>query len=292
MQIVVIYNPRAGRGRGESAAMEVQQALIAAGHNVSMELAGPAPAGRPEEHARPDLVVIVGGDGTLHYAIGRLVPRRAAVYHFPLGTENLFAREFGMRAEAARLVRAVSAWRLKDVDIGTCNGRRFALMASVGADAGVIRRLTAARQGAIRHHHYVGPVVAELLKPTLPRLSITVDGKSLVVGRLGMVVVANSRQYALRINPARHADMADGLLEVVFLPASTSLGLLARVVGARLRCPGPGVVRGRGQRIRVQAEGLALCSQIDGEAGPAASIGGMDLDFGVEQAALRVLLGV
>lgn len=294
MQVEVIYNPRAGRGRGESAAIEVRQALIAAGHIVRLELAGPAPvapAGLAEEHPRPDLVVIVGGDGTLHYAIDRLVPRRAAVYHVPLGTENLFAREFGMRGEAARLVKAVSAWRLKDVDVGTCNGRRFALMASVGADAGVIRRLSVARQGAIRHHHYVGPVVAELLKPTLPRLSITVDGKSLVVGRLGMVVVANSRQYALRIDPARHADMADGLLEVVFLPASTSLGLLARVVGARLRWPGPGVIRGRGGRIRVRAEGLALCAQIDGEAGPAAAAGGLDLDFGVEQASLRVLMG-
>lgn len=292
MQVGVIYNPRAGRGRGESAALEVQQALLSAGHTVHLERAGPAPDGqpRPPAPARPDLVVIVGGDGTLHYAIDGLVPRRAAIYHVPLGTENLFAREFGMQGEPARLLRAVSRWRLKDVDIGTCNGRRFALMASVGADAGVIRRLTAGRTGAIRHRHYLKPVLAELLSPTLPRLTIDVDGKSLVVGRLGLVVVANSRQYALRIDPARHADMADGLLEVVFLPASSSLGLLARLVGSRLGWAGPGVVRVKGQKVRIRAEGLGLCAQIDGEAGPASAAGGLDLEFGIEPLALRVLL--
>lgn len=291
MQVLLIYNPRAGRGRGESAAAEVRQALAAAGHTVTLQLAGPEPHPSAPAHP-PELVVVVGGDGTLHYTVDRLVPRRAAVYHVPLGTENLFAREFAMKADPARVVEAIRAWRVRDIDVGVCNGRRFTLMASVGADAGVIRRLAARRKGAIRHHHYAAPVIAELLRPTIPRLSVWVDDKLLVERKLGMVVVANSRQYALRIDPVRLADVADGVLDVVVLPASTSLGLLARVAGSRLGWPGPGVIRGRGQRVRVRAEGLKLCAQIDGETGPAAAAGGLDLDFGLEPSALRVLLGV
>lgn len=293
MQIVVIYNPRSGRGRGRAAAIEVQQALLAAGHTIHLEQVGAGPDGDPPlpGPSKPELIVIVGGDGTVHHAIERLVPRRVAVYQVPLGTENLFAREFGMRAEPAAVVRAVSRWRLKDVDVGTCGGRRFVLMASVGADAGVIRRLSASRIGAIRRRDYCRPVLAELFKPTLPRLSIEIDDKPLVVGRLGLVIVANSRQYALRIDPARHADMADGKLDVVFLPGGSSPVLLARMLGARIGWPGPGVVRATGQRVHVRAEGVRLCAQIDGECGPAAAAGGLDLKFEIQPAGLRVLLG-
>lgn len=307
MRVLVMYNPRAGRGRGEAAAVEVRAALSAAGHTVGLERIGPGveagptgctslsfdgPPGRDGPINEADLVVLVGGDGTLHHVLDRLVPRRAAVYQYPLGTENLFAREFGMRADPAALVRAVAVWRVRDIDVGICDGRRFALIASIGADAGVIRRLTASRTGAIGHRHYLGPVVAELWRPMLPRLTVEVDGRSLVVGRLGLVVVANSRHYALRIDPARGADVADGLLEVVFLPASSSVGLLARLIGARFGWPGPGAMRARGGAVRVRADGLSLCAQLDGEAGPARAAGGLDLTFGVELSALRVLVAV
>jgi len=61
-------------------------------------------------------------------------------------------------------------------------------------------------------------------------LSIRADGRVLVAERAGMVVIANSRQYAGRLNPARGASMTDGVLDVLFLPIDSRVGLVRRAL--------------------------------------------------------------
>lgn len=326
MEILIVYNPSAGRGRGESTAVELARALEEAGHTVRRRSAGPArsepgrcgpvpgvqslsydpsfgqtPAPAPAPAAsvsapatvgRADLVLVVGGDGTLHYTLDELAPRRAAVHHVPMGTENLFARQFGMQRETSAVLEAVKAWRLRDIDLPRCRGRRFALMCSIGPDAGVVHRLAAARDGAITHRSYMKPILKELLRPALPRLHITLDGQPWTTGARGMAVVANCNPYALRIDPARRADPADGQLDVVFIPARSSLALLTKLASLRTIGRGPGVRRARARRVRMEAEGPTIRAQIDGEPAFEASAGKMELNFEVEPGALRVLVGI
>lgn len=316
MQIVILYNPRSGRGRGEAAAIAVEHALRADGHTIRRRSVGPAaptqpravslnfdpaskkPATAPDADSGgggpigpADLIIAVGGDGTVHHILDQLAPRRSAIYQVPLGTENLFAREFGMSAHPSAVVRAVKAWRLRDIDIARCNGRSFAIMCSVGPDASVIRRLAASRTGAIRHRSYVKPILGEMFRPSLPQLTITVDGKPAITNQPGLVVIANCRQYALRIDPAPRADAGDGFLDVAFIPGRSTLALVSRLVGSRLRLRGRNTLHIRGRAIRVEASGSAICSQLDGEVGPECSAGKLTLDFELEQRALRVLLG-
>lgn len=300
MKVVVLHNPTSGRARAAELSASLEAALQTEGFQVDSV----STADTTQLDARlagASAFVIVGGDGTVNHALEVCERTKVPVYHFPTGNENLFARACRHHAVLPRVVASIRRGATRSIDVGLLANvsdlsrvRRFAIMVTIGPDASVIHRLGAVRTNSRGHLVYVRPILDELWDairhPKPPVLRVWVDGKK-IADDGGWLVVANSRQYALRIDPARHADMADGLLEVVFLPASTSLGLLARVVGARLRWPGPGVIRGRGGRIRVRAEGLALCAQIDGEAGPAAAAGGLDLDFGVEQASLRVLMG-
>lgn len=311
MQIVILYNPRSGRGRGEAAAIAVEHALRAEGHTIRRRSVGPAAPTQPravslnfdpssKKPAPPpadsgpigpaDLIIAVGGDGTVHHILDQLAPRRSAIYQVPLGTENLFAREFGMSANPHEVARAVKAWRLRDIDLARCNGRAFAIMCSIGPDASVIRRLAASRTGAIRHRSYLKPVLGEMLRPSLPLLTITVDGKPAVTNQPGLAVIANCRQYALRIDPARRADAADGFLDVAFIPGRSTLALVTRLLGSRLRLRGRNTLHLRGRAINVEASGPAICSQLDGEVGPESSAGKLNLEFELEQRAVRVLL--
>ena len=50
-----------------------------------------------------------------------------------------------------------------------------------------------------------------------------------------MVVVANSRQYAARLDPAQRAEMSDGLLDVLFFPIASKAQLLSWLIQCRLR---------------------------------------------------------
>ena len=65
----------------------------------------------------------------------------------PLGTENLLAKQLGLRADPAELCRVICGGRILRLDAGLAAGRLFLLMAGCGFDAEVVRRLHGIRRG-------------------------------------------------------------------------------------------------------------------------------------------------
>lgn len=287
MRIVLLANARAGRGRGGVALAAIDDALRAAGHEVVRVLVSPqVDAELGAALVGAELMLIAGGDGTVHHALPRAIGSGVPVAHVPFGTENLFAREFGMTRDAAAVVRLVQEGRSRLVDVGMVSaggaggvggeadagGVPFALMVSIGPDASVVERLHRARTGGISHLSYAGPMVREMVSPYLPRMVVKVDGREVVRGEKGLLLIANSRQYALRANPARRADMQDGLLDVVFMPATSAIGALWWLIRARMGwrfdvtgTGTAGLVYERAKVVSVVAEGGRGVYQVDGE---------------------------
>ncbi len=216
------------------------------------------------------------------------------MYHLPLGTENLFSREFASATDPARLLRAILTNRSQLVDLGEAfspgdaSPTPYALMCSIGPDAGVIRRLHATRTGAISHLHYLRPTWEEVRDPALPRLTIQVDGRRIVDAQRGMAIIANSRHYGARMNPACDARVDDGLLDVVFFPAESGpaalLWMLRSFAGVHTSHRECTIARGRTVQV---ASDQPLPHQFDGELGHRQTT---SLDFETRPAALRVLL--
>lgn len=271
----MLSNPKSGSGKAVRLAERAVAALSQAGCGVKhLEVGGEEKldAGRLSS-ARA--LVVVGGDGTVLGSADAAAAADCPLYHLPTGNENLFSREFGMSDDVDLLVRAVAAGRVRRVDIGrVCIGETaepFLLMCSVGPDASVIRRLARTRRRATGHRAYVGPVLGEALRPMLPRITLEVDGRRLLEGERGWVIVANCAEYALRLNPARDAVMSDGLLDVVFMPSTTTVGALRWLVrfGRRRDLHACGATVGRGSSVRLVSEQVHSlgCYQVDGEAG-------------------------
>ncbi|MFG0283972.1 MAG: diacylglycerol/lipid kinase family protein [Phycisphaerales bacterium JB039] len=296
--IALIVNPASGRGRAGAIAARLAQRLADAGGAVRTIEVGPQRRADLEaELAGAARAVIVGGDGTVHRALPALRATGAAVYHVPTGTENLFAREFAMTRHGA--LGPAGGGRM--VDLGACRWSGaagaaepvetlFAIMASLGFDAAVIHRLGARRRGPIRRASYLGPILAEALRPCCPELSVECDGEPILQRQRGLLIIANSRHYAARMNPARDAIVDDGLLDLVFFPARSAFGLarwaLLGRLGRHMRCRA--VICRRGRQFTVTAHTPAPL-QIDGEgadwpgsAGPGA------LEVRAVPAALRV----
>lgn len=296
MRVLMLANMRSGVGRAPRLARAIERQLTGWSHEVITLDVGQL-ARSPKGSTGPlasgvagaDAVVSIGGDGTIHHALPDLLASRRPVYHVPGGNENLFAREFGMSADPIALARALETFRIDSVDVGAAGGRPFAIMVSVGPDAGVIHRLHASRGRASGHAMYLGPVLHECLRPHLPCLSVRLDGRPVVAARRGLVVIANSRQYAARLDPAPRADMRDGLLDVVFLPAQSTMS----AVWWGLRC-GLGehmddhhAVYERGSEVVIESSGRAPW-QADGEVGGWIEPG-EPLALEVRPATLRVL---
>lgn len=293
---MVLSNPRSGAGRAAKLALRAVEALAGAGYRVKHLQVGGDELLDPVRLERSSALVVVGGDGTVLRCAEAGARADCPIYHLPTGNENLFSREFGMTTDVRALLEAVRARRVTRVDLGRVMAGRtsepFLLMCSVGPDAGVIRRLGRSRRRALGHATYTSPVLGEMFAPMLPTLGVVVDGRPVVEGRLGWVIAANSAQYALRLNPARGAAMDDGLLDVVFFPATTALGSLAWLwrCARRRDLARAGAVATRGRTVRISAQPGEACYQVDGEAGACGmNPGGLEIEVSVEPGVVPVL---
>jgi len=297
VRVVVLRNSKSGKGRAPALAARAAASLRQAGHEPDEIEIGALDL--PSRLVGAGAVVIVGGDGTVHHGLRLLTSIDAPIWLVPTGTENLLARELGMRVPVERVGGAVNAGVRRRIDVAkaTAGGseRLFVIMLSVGPDASVIHRLDAMRTGPISHASYLRPVLHEMRAPALPRLTVDVDARRLVTDQRGLLIVANSRQYALRADPAAEADIADGRLDVVFLPCRSALGAAGWLLRSRLRraLRHRRAVRARGADVRIalglgEPAGVPLPLQMDGEA---ISMGPGPLSVTVMPGALSMLGG-
>ena len=239
MSVLVIFNPISGRGR----ARPLAEALVDAMGKADLEpLLLESSRDSVEKWLLPELpkhsaVVVVGGDGLVHLVAPYAAQLGVPILHHPSGTENLFAREFtgSPKPQSSQtVVERLLKKSLRTVDIastvttdaeGKQSKESMVLMASAGMDADVVHDVSQARSGGISKFTYVLPIFKQMLCWRGVPFHLKVDGKDVIQQGRGMVVIANSAQYAIRMNPARHAQMDDGQLDVMILPGRTGFGL-------------------------------------------------------------------
>jgi diacylglycerol kinase (ATP) len=288
----LIYNPISGSGRSERVARGIARDLEGRGWTCPLV---PTERSSPEAWLAPvlasaDAVVVAGGDGAIRIVSEHAARGGVPLWHAPCGTENLFARAFGMNADPAAIARAIEARRLRSIDLAEADGVPFAIMASVGFDADVVHALAATRRGGISHWSYAAPIL-RTIESWRPREFVwEVDGERESLGR-GMVVVGNLRHYGGRLNPVAGAVEDDGLLDAVFIPADSAADLLPWVplLWTGLHRRHPLLRERRGASIRLEPSEPALV-QIDGDAAPLGAVSGVSL--AVRPRALAVLQAV
>lgn len=269
---LLLINPLSGVEQGRAFGEAVCKALQEAGHAVDVHFTNAARdnAALGLAARTSDVLIVVGGDGTMSRASTVAIDAGIPVFHVPLGTESLFARHWSMKRDAAGVARAIRAWRVVKTDVGVCNERTFLLMCSAGPDASITARVDANRRAAGRasgHAMYVSPILHELIAPAIPCVSVWVDGVRVVDDERGIVVAGNSPQYGMRLDPARNADPHDGLLDVVFMPARTGWGVLGWAMDCLrgTHIADPRCVYRRGERVRLHVRCRSQCVQADGE---------------------------
>jgi diacylglycerol kinase family enzyme len=165
-------------------------------------------------------LVAAGGDGTVAALVNERP--RVPITVLPAGTENLFARHFGLGRDPARLAATIADGRVAHLDLGAIGDRRFALMAGIGFDADVVSRHHSARvghAGVARPTHrgaYVESVLRSSFEYRFPPLTIAVADpgrEETLVGTTAFLF--NLPRYALGLPFAPSARGDDGWLDLV-----------------------------------------------------------------------------
>lgn len=228
MRIAIVFNPVSGVGGARVLAQAVSDAISGRGHAVELVASerGDAAQWLGAQCEGVDVLAVVGGDGTLRSVAQVAANAGCAVLHVPGGNENLFARGLGMSDDIDSVMASIEHGTRSEVDMATVNGETMLLMASVGLDAEIVAQVAARRGDSVSHWTYVRAALTCARRCAPPRCTVIVDGQDVVRDTTGWVVVANSPEYGGRVNPAPMAIMNDHTLDVVFFPASGSLGVL------------------------------------------------------------------
>lgn len=184
-----------------------------------------------EVHAeRADLLVAVGGDGTVGEVAD--VARRTGTTMgiIPGGSTNIVARELGIptNPHAATRLLFESSGRFT-MDAGLCAGRTFLHMAGAGIDSLLFDLADPALKRKVGWIAYVPAAVKALARP-LATFTIQSVERGVIEARSPLVLVANGPSVItpqLRLDSRIRFD--DGLLDVAVITA-TRPDQLARVI--------------------------------------------------------------
>lgn len=125
--IAVIANPFAGTARGRLSGADAVERLRALGHEVRLcptDAAGHAAELAREQSALRDLVVAVGGDGTIHETACGLVGTDCTLGVLPSGSGNDFATGIGCATVEDGLWALESGVR-REIDVCALDGEPF-----------------------------------------------------------------------------------------------------------------------------------------------------------------------
>jgi len=132
----LVVNPAAGGLLdGVVTAEDIAARLTAAGFAVELLSGPPAEIRKRIERARDlpaDLVVVVGGDGTINAAAQVLAGTGKILGLIPRGTLNHLSKDLGIPQDLDGAVDALSTGIARDIDIGDVNGHLFLCSSVIG----------------------------------------------------------------------------------------------------------------------------------------------------------------
>ena len=100
---------------------------------------------RGAAHDGTEVVVVLGGDGTLNEAANGLAGSETALAPLPGGSTNVFARTIGVSKDpmeaTGQLLSSLHRRSYRRVGLGAVNGRRFLFHAGLGFDAAVVAQV-------------------------------------------------------------------------------------------------------------------------------------------------------
>ena len=176
-----------------------------------------------------DVVVAIGGDGTVNEVGSSLVGTDTALAIVPCGSGNGLARHLRISMNASRALQVLNQGVVGKFDYCKVNGMPFFCTCGMGFDAEVSYKFS--NEGTRGFITYIKTALAEYIKYKPKQYTIDIDGLQMQE-RAFVVACCNAAQYGNNAYIAPRATMQDGLIDVTvmhpFNIAQTPL------IGARL----------------------------------------------------------
>jgi len=292
-KLLMIVNPVAGRRKSKESLYYASALLSETGYLLSIRnTSGPGHARElaAAEGSHYDVVVAVGGDGTLNEVATGLMTleQRPLLGYIPQGSTNDFASSLSIPKHPVTAAVAISKlYEPRLLDVGHWNEQNFIYIASFGAFSRSSYAAPQAAKNALGHLAYILEGMKDLNTLRPYHVKVTADGEVLDGEYLfGAVCNSTSIGGLVKLDPQR-VVLDDGKFELLLIPNPKTPTDLQNLIMALLnqQYDREGVVFRHVSSVHIESERNIHWS-LDGEFAPHAPV----VDIRNHQRALTMLL--
>jgi len=286
-KVLFIINPFSGLGKQNTIDQMISKELNPVDWNWDIAFTkneGHATVISKEASQKYDVVVAVGGDGTVNEVATGLIGTQTVMGIIPAGSGNGLARHLNIPLKVNRALQMFNQYQVMAIDVININNRYSFNVSGVGFD-GHISHLFAKEKnrGPLK---YIKLITNEFAKYKSRKYRITIDDE-VIEHDAFLISLANSTQYGNNVHIAPGAVIDDGLIDVCVIrdfPKVTAPALLLSLFDQTIDqskydeiflC----------KKVTIESD-QDLMAHIDGEA----FIAGKRLDVNVMPLALNVMV--
>lgn len=233
-----------------------------------------------------EIVVAVGGDGTVNEIASAIAGTDTVLGVIPFGSGNGLSRFLTIPMDAEGAIKTMNAGRTITIDAGKMNGQWFFNMAGMGFDAHISHVFAngSTKRGFLS---YFKSSIQEISTYKSKKYHIEIDGVA-YDREAFMLSMANSSQYGNNAHVSPTASVQDGLLDVCIIKPfplwrfpEMGLRMFTKTADSSKYVE---IIKGKHIVITRQQEGPI---HLDGEP----QVAGTDIDIEVVPNALHVIVG-
>jgi YegS/Rv2252/BmrU family lipid kinase len=240
-QPVLIYNPAAGRLRRNPQRILQRTTDALARASLTPRL---APTGAPGDATRiacravsegADLILVLGGDGTINEAVNGMVHSEATLGILPAGTANVLAMELGLGSRLDRAIERLLHSVERRVAVGKltsgAGARHFLAMGGAGLDAKIVYDLKPWLKARAGKAAYWVSGLGHVTQ-SVANFEARINGDKY---RCGFALASRVRNYGGDLEIARGASLLRDDFEIVIFEGSNPLRYLWYMTGVGLK---------------------------------------------------------
>lgn len=158
-----------------------------------------------------DIVVAVGGDGSVNEVAKGLIGSKVTLGIIPMGSGNGLARHLNIPLDPAKAIKILNSGKTMLIDTVSINDNQFVSIAGVGFDALVADKFAQSESRGFLTYFRIATRAYPFYKPK--KYLLDIDGE-IVKRRALFISFANSDQFGYNTTIAPNADITDGLMDV------------------------------------------------------------------------------
>jgi diacylglycerol kinase (ATP) len=158
-----------------------------------------------------DIIVAVGGDGTINEIAPQVIAQNKVLGIIPFGSGNGLARSLKIPMKARGAIELINKFNVQLIDAAKLNQRYFFNMAGMGFDAHISLAFAINKNRGLKG--YAEMFIKEMINYKAQNYRIEIDGNT-YEHRAFVVSIANSSQYGNNVHISPKSSLTDGLLDV------------------------------------------------------------------------------